>query len=385
MSTVIVEQPSHWTRLSTIDAVVDPMVLRFGERFLGGRSACRSRPEATWRALAADIGAVSLFFDQLLTRDRIPMFNYGDTFDAGLDLGGRFLAAVNQHEDLLVEVDVRYDAYREAKTAALEQVNELVQGRRQLPRELSSEVLRHLSAVEYEWHPDVTPLGLEDPSSQRLAAFLLGGLVFSAYAQQTGVVHVVQPKRARLFAAVSLASPNLATDFERALFRQLADVVERAGGTSTTLMGPTFLPLLLERGRPRESPMHLLDRALAMRAAPAMRDYRELSRALTADWAAEGRIDPNARAALRRQAGWVAKELGIAKADQIFTARANLMHLGSPVDASVDLVEAGSRLRGWVFPGLVNRGVRKLLAEAAEAQVSYVDISKALRSRWLAA
>ena len=82
----------------------------------------------------------------------------------------------------------------------------------------------------------------------------------------------------------------------------------------------------------------------------------------------------------------MAKELGVSDNDRLFTASANILNLatgGSLVGVNVDLVKLGSRLRGWFFPGLINRGVRKLLAESTQAEVAYPALAQALRSRWI--
>jgi hypothetical protein len=278
---LMITDPADWQLIRPGDVVVDPLVLRYGEIFLGGRGGAGERAEAKWRAIANDVGGLLLFFDQVVLRERIPIFNYGDTFDMGLNLSERVLARVNEYEEILVEVDVQYLPYAQAKSVAIEQVKELFDEKRALPDDLAREIIRHLSVFEYDWNPNVDALGLETEKERRLAAFLVGGLVFGAYAQQTGAPHV------------------------------------------------------------RRSVKGLTDR--------------------------------------------VARELGVAK-DELVSAKLNAAQLGtgalSPIDASVDLRKGAKRLWGWVFPGLINRGSRKLLTRATVAQSEYIDIAKALRNRW---
>jgi hypothetical protein len=352
--------------------------------FLGGRRAAGGRADAKWRAIANDVGGLLLFFDQILLRERIPIFDYGDTFDKGLRLSDRTLARVNDREEILVEVDVQYRPYMQAKTAALEQVEELLVGRRDLPEETAREIARHLSVFEYEWNPNVDSLGLDSVQQRNLAAFLVGGLVFGAYAQQTGAPHVLQPKRSRLFAAVSLRSENASDEFEGELFGELAKVVRAAGGTFAELPTLSFLPLLLARGSAGETADALLDRALAFRTLPAVREYRMQLAALFTEWAAEGRVTQETRRSVKRLTDRVARELGTST-DELVSVKLDAVQLatgGVPVEASVDLVKGTRRLWGWIFPGLINRGSRKLLARASAAQSEYVDIAKALRTRW---
>src|SRR6266516_4263222 len=115
---LVIERDADWEVIRPGDVVVDPLVLRYGEVFLGGRRAAGERAEAKWRAIANDVGGLVLFFDQIVLRERIPIFNYGDTFDMGLNLSERVLARVNEREEILVEVDVQYSPYRKAKSAA---------------------------------------------------------------------------------------------------------------------------------------------------------------------------------------------------------------------------------------------------------------------------
>jgi hypothetical protein len=383
-SNIDIDTQADWDKILPRDVVIDPMVVRYGEVFLGGRSRSGERAEAKWRAIAADIGGLVLFLDQIILRDRLPIFDYQDTYEAGrLNLADRVLARVNQREEILVEVKVGYDPYHQAKAAAMEQLQEVFDDRRPLPEVLSREIIRHLSVFEYDWNPSVHELNLEDGDQQRLAAFLLGGLIFGAYAQQTGAPHVLQPKRARLFTAASLRSENASHIFDETLFGELAKVVQQAGGTTLDMPNLSFVPYLLAQGHDGETATDLLGRALALRSYSEMEAYRALTAELFAEWS-QGRVSPKTRGAVRHVSERVARKLGV-RADDLVSAKLNAVALatgGVPVEASVDLVKAGRRLWGWAFPGLMNRGSRKLLTRASAAQSEYVDIAKALRTRW---
>jgi hypothetical protein len=381
---VVISKEADWQLIRQGDVVVDPLVVRYGEVFLQGRQAAGERADAKWRAIANDIGGLLLFFDQIMIRERIPIFDYGATFDAGLNLPERVLARVNDREEILVEVDVQYGPYMQAKNAALEEVKELTAEERPLPEDLAQEIIRHLSVFEYEWNPSVEALEITNEKQRRLAAFLVGGLVFGAYAQQTGAPHVLQPKRSRLFTAVSLRSENASDAFEGNLFAELAKVVRAAGGTFVEMPTLSFVPLLLARGSAGETANDLLERALAFRTLPAVREYRMQLAALFDEWGREGSISQETRRSVRRLTERVARELGVTK-DELVGAKLNAAQLatgGLPIEASVDLRKGGARLWGWLFPGLINRGSRKLLTQATTAQSEYVDIAKALRTRW---
>src|SRR5712675_120634 len=64
--------------------VPDPMILRTGEVYLNGLSGISALERSdfdVWQALRENIGGLLDFFDMLVTRDTIPLINYGDTFD----------------------------------------------------------------------------------------------------------------------------------------------------------------------------------------------------------------------------------------------------------------------------------------------------------------
>jgi hypothetical protein len=67
-----------------IGFVPDPMILRTGEIFLNGQSGIKALERSDFdvgQALRENIGGLLDFFDMLVTRDTIPLINYGDTFD----------------------------------------------------------------------------------------------------------------------------------------------------------------------------------------------------------------------------------------------------------------------------------------------------------------
>jgi hypothetical protein len=54
----------------------------------------------------------AMFFDRLVLDERLPVFNYGDTFDHKLDFEQRAFNRINDHDDGgLLDVDVRFEAW----------------------------------------------------------------------------------------------------------------------------------------------------------------------------------------------------------------------------------------------------------------------------------
>src|SRR5688572_7679075 len=115
-----VSAPEHWQGLSRrrLTTVLDPMVVRCGELFLQGARG-QADPAAVWDLLTKNVHAIGMFFDALVLEDKIPIFNYGDTFDAQLNVTERLLATINEREPVVYDIDVRYETYTEVKEAAL--------------------------------------------------------------------------------------------------------------------------------------------------------------------------------------------------------------------------------------------------------------------------
>ena len=72
---------------------------------------------------------------------------------------------------------------------------------------MAKDILEELAAAEYRWSPSLGDLDRRIGTQQGkdLAKFLLGGLIFSAYAQVLNGQHIVQPKRSRLLLAARAA------------------------------------------------------------------------------------------------------------------------------------------------------------------------------------
>jgi hypothetical protein len=86
MAARLITNETDWATLAQegMTAVVDPMVLRCGELFLKGSKQVDD-PVAVWELLKTNISSIATFFDQLILREKIPVFNYSDTYDIHLN------------------------------------------------------------------------------------------------------------------------------------------------------------------------------------------------------------------------------------------------------------------------------------------------------------
>ena len=149
------------------------MVFRCGELFLKGASGVGD-PKNVWSFLTANIHAIGMFFDCLILNQKIPVFNYGDTFDATLNFDNRALTCINQYDEVLYDINVEYNQYHQVKSAALAEITELYEGPNRIAPSMTEEVLSELSAAEYKWNPSIGELEqqLQTQEEKRIAAFI---------------------------------------------------------------------------------------------------------------------------------------------------------------------------------------------------------------------
>lgn len=185
--TITIAETSDWKKLHEqgLETVVDPMVFRCGELFLKGASDVL-KPDDTWDLLTKNLHAMAIFFDSLILNEKLPVFNYGDTFDMRLDFDQCMLTRINDYDEVFNDVAVEYGAYHEVKTAALTELMKVYEGPHKISPNLAREVSDELSAAEHQWNPSLGELEhkLQSEKEKQLAAFLLGGLIFGGYAQQ---------------------------------------------------------------------------------------------------------------------------------------------------------------------------------------------------------
>ncbi|MFF9120456.1 hypothetical protein ACF09Y_33605 [Streptomyces massasporeus] len=299
--------PADWTAWRP-EAVVDPMIYRLGEIFLAGYRGPGDGHQL-WNAVSMDIGGLVTFFDLLVLHDRLPAMNYSDTFDYGLNFGEHLLSLVNSRTKVIDHVNVTYSAYTTSKTAALEILRHRTgEGSTALlPPRLQDDLTEELSALEYHWNPSLGPLeNVYEGAAKTAAAFLLGTLVFSAYAQQTGAPHVMSPKRSRLFAASAMSAPRGGYEREVGLYSELNRRFQGAGEgwrDQELPWTPSFLPLLLQDIDPyRVGPLDVLEMAFDLREKKAVKEYRRARAGALAD-------DVDAFAELTKLADAMTKEL----------------------------------------------------------------------------
>ena len=298
MYDAVVTSPADWVALKP-PVIVDPMIYRLGEMFLAGNPTRDvDTSDGCWKPISQDVGGLVSFFDLLVLYDKLPAFNYADTFDSQLNFADQLQALVNNQLKVIQHVDVSYNAYMASKDAALRALTERIQNNHGtlVPRTLAADLRSELTTLEYKWTPSLGELedGLDD-ETRMVARFLLGTLVFSTYAQQSGAPQILSAKRSRLFTASSLAAPHSGADVEDALYDELRRRFSTTGTQWRDRQAPwtpSFLPWILSEIDPvRTRPVDLLERVFELRGRGVVAEYRETrTRALAGD--------PDATAAL---------------------------------------------------------------------------------------
>lgn len=396
-----IESDGDWALLTRrgLTTVLDPMVFRAGEIFLRGRSgrALGAGPDVpldearAWDFLDKNLLALGFFLDALILNERLPLFNYGDTFDQHLNFEQRSFAAFNDADRPAIEtVDVAWSAYMPIKQGALDTLTQQLGADRPaaggaLTQAEAQSIVDELSHVEFQWDVGLGPeleQRLASDLDRRLGRFLLGGMIFGGYADRLQSEHWVQPKRARLLVQATAGNGAPTRDDEQQLFAWLAARYELP---ALTTWQPTFLHRVLQEATSLRDVPRIVAR---LRASGAVADYRAWRAEALSEWRQHGGIrEGTARTIERLKRALTAPTtaggaLGLAADASVAWVEAT----AAPTPASV--VRAGrtawplvEQMRGLV-PG--HRHV-KLLAESAHARGRYPHIERSVRTLWAAA
>lgn len=265
----------------------------------------------------------------------------------------------------------------------LTKLAELYSGPPRIKAEMVNDIVLELAAAEYRWQPSLGQLDPLLPSDleRTLAKFLLGGMIFSAYAQILEGEHVIQPKRSRLFLAVALDAQSAQYRFEDELFAELKN---RARASVTDMpWRPTFFPYLLASS---DNPNAVLAHALVLRGSTELGEYREWLRMAFQRWSTHGEIEPFKRdvASIASAIDRVTGKISIApKVDfKITVTDVAKIAAGQPAGPGVDLTPTLQGLWGWIIPNLPGERYRKILMRAVATDQQYAQIENRLRTVW---
>ncbi|MBM6583134.1 hypothetical protein ILT44_23310 [Microvirga sp. BT689] len=379
-----------------IGFVPDPMILRSGEIFLNGLSGVdrlQRVDRQVGAALKDNIGSLVEFFDLVVTRDTIPLIDYyGHTFDS--DTVPRSLESFLGPR--LCNVTIDYQVYRTIKAGALRSLTRL-EFDRLTP--LAGQLFE-LDALRYDWHPELRAgdqqtdeerekLAKLDEPLRLVAQFLLGGFIFSGFAQASETTHYIQPKRSRLMLGLTVApetTPSVGREEEAAIFKHAEASLE--GSKANVVMQrsiPPVLPYLISgRGAPKTT-LELLDKAKEFRDSPDGIRYREAVQAIRG-----GGIEGDRTSDLSAVERARALEM-LAPYSNLDTERSRSLEVKFKLDArnglSVELpiaVQVPAWLRVWWNDNIVFGGMRKTFRRMWMSAESYNDVAGKMLEIWKA-
>jgi hypothetical protein len=345
-----------------------------------------------------------------MTRPAIPLIGYYETFhqdESMWPLADHNILAMFQPvaKELIVQVGVAKEAYEEVRNAAWNNLTRLELG--SATQDDVAGVARQLAAYQYDWHPSLGGLSFPD-DRKPLARFLLGGLIFGAYAQAADADHVLQDKRSQLFLTLTqpgAGSPATRYEREEDLFVKLKETITRADSAvhfSDLPAMPSILPDILSRTPAITKVSEILPRAIEIRQSMAGEAYRlwfkQLRTAL-----GDGRYATNEKReieAVRKEAEhrlkdeyskWGMSFTPTVSAGASITLSAKA--LGSSVEGKAslgDLKLEGEKIRlalpDWVRNMVVDylpfRRHRKLLLRSALALAEFQNVSVKLEKIW---
>jgi hypothetical protein len=415
MSPIVIENnsPEEWRKFSTVlDCVPDPMVVRTAELFLNGKSGCaKLGTDAVWQTIESNLHGLLTFFNMLMTRPAIPLIDYFQTIRQDESMWP--LADQNILElfypvdkEMIIQVSVSQEPYVEIRNAAWENL-------RRLELESAAEhdvsdVASQMAAYQYDWHPSLGGIAVAE-NRVPLARFLLGGLIFGAYAQAADADHVIQNKRSQLF--LTLTRPEAGSGIasyqhqhEEDLFVKLKETCARTDTVRFSDLPalPSILADIVLRKPEITRVSEILPRAIEIRQSRAGKAYRAWFKQLRTALG-DGRYATEAE----REIEEVRKEAEHRLKDEYpkwgmcftptgslgasITVSAKVPGASAEAKASLgDIKLEGEKMRlaipDWIRNMVVDhlpfRRHRKLLLRSALAQAEFRDVSKKLNRIW---
>jgi hypothetical protein len=384
-----VERPDDWTTLRNdgLTSVIDPTLVRVADLFLQGKRAATA---ANWALIKANLASLVAFVDSLVLEPGIPVFDYWFTFfdslefsadDASDDLNRIFTTCT----PVIVPVSVVPDIWAPLRS----DVFASMQNSGAISSAASTSIEENLTAMQWKFDPKLAGENLAvrpssgAPSGNPLVnSYLYVALLFSSYAAQLGGTQVLSPDQSD---TLLLASSG---DLAESLLTRLSDAGHQSamkpgqGGlfdklnevigdeiVPVTLHRPCFLPYLLDQGA--RSPAELFAKAVAMRDAPEVRDYRAWMRDtqsnLTYGKMEDSRVKEinTIAAALRRRAEPTTPNVSVG----FF-----------PISAAVPMDL--TRMRDWLCSSWPSKRYRRLIQRLAISKKERFDLTGAVRRIW---
>lgn len=382
-----IHNTADWQALKEkgLNLVTDPMVLRCGELFLSGASAAKDKA-ATWQLLSKNIHSISTFFDALILNEQIPIFDFEATFmDQLHGFNDRVLTRINQFQEILIDVRVGYQVYEATKSAGIEELKKLYTTGEtpKITKAFAEDIINELSVADYQWAPHLFEIEdqLESEEEKKLARFLLGGLIFTGYAQELEGHHLLQPKRSSLFLAASFQTATADYTIEEHLFQKLKDYANTP--SDEIPWTPTFFPYLLTKVNSLED---MLKEVVKLRNSGMVQDYKGWLEDVYQDWEKDaGRIAASRQREVLKIAEAIKKEIEKSvklSVSKIITLIVDVVTQKFGFSSAGDVYSVGEELFGWALSNIPGKRYQKLLTKAIVADNEYKLLDARVKQIW---
>jgi hypothetical protein len=369
--------------------VPDPMILRAGEVFANGAKGAKALGVADMEVMAAlrdNIGGLIEFFDLVVAYDQVPLIDYQYTFDP--DSVPVQIAALLG--DKALPVTIGYQAYESIKRGALQSL-----AATDLSRIAKfGHQLAELNALRYQWKPSLEGGTREgwlaqsaslDPPTRLAAEFLLGGLIFSGFAQASWLDHIIQPKRSRFYLALT-ATPATAGgvthEEEEAVFAAAEQGLHGTTASARRLDSlPPVLPYLLAKAPGTVTAADLLKRALDFANTKDGDNYRKAAALIRGDGLQAAKTADSAKAARVQAQALLAPFSKLAGREGGLKVEASAGSDGLKLSASKTLYAPGW-LSSWWNEHTPFGGLRKTFRRMWLAAESYEALERRLIEAW---
>ena len=380
---ITIQTDADWEKLRAekMSAIVDPMIVRSADLWLRGRSGqTDDQVPQVWAALDKNIDSLEAFFDAFILSERLPLVDYGTTFDSNIGFEPKSLyRRVNEQagEAVLRNVHVCGQASEAARADSLDKLKAGRPGK--IEAALRKTIKEEFSAFDHQWRPDLEDLGRLSEEQQMVARFQYGLLLFGYFSTKAQVGHVVQSKRARVFSS-GVTGASAAYEFDAELRQHLKEVIEsesRKGGVVLDVpAAPALLSYLLSK-QPKNTG-ELFREAVKLRGRKEIKEYGHWRSEIVSRWQRLAQISAETEADFRKAVRGALRQLGVTVPEP---ENASGWQCGINL-GFFNLSAPPEKLLGWI-PGL-SAGKRhvKVLMRSMRASHEQKKLNQAVQFLW---
>jgi hypothetical protein len=376
--------------------VIDPTVFRVADVFARGRSGAESDPTSdptsAWKLIRDNLVEVAAFVDAVVLEPGLVVPDYGESFgspfpwaeevqgqqDPRGDLPPLFdivnLKHHAPHPPLLAPIKVRGAVWWPLAGKLFGQLKEATP----LPEEVTAGLARRLDSMQWRFGEKLLLAEPQWPLSPniRVNGFLYVTLLFGRYAEKMGGTQLLSPAATSALLTAELSEDTLSDADLFTTLEQVYDSVPGAEKRTLRVARPSFLPYLLEDEK-IQTPADLLQKAVAEREKPEVREYRGWLAGIQARIDSAGRMPLDAKKQLTDLVAHIEWRYA-ANAPLTFDVGVQLWPPAPTISKKVDATGP----RDWWLRTMPGSRYRRMLLKLTLATAETVRIETPLRGLW---